>query len=184
MIDTMRRRLFAALVLAPLALVPLSGCGYSLAGRGSALPAHIRTIGVPLFTNATSVFDVEQTLTARVRLEFIGRGRYKVVPEGTGTDAVLKGDITGISVRPTAFDSNQQASRYEITVVVKVEFRDIVNDKVLYENPAQTFKEEYEVTTGQSASDPRTFLGQNSNALERLSVDFAKTVVSAVLEAF
>ena len=186
MIDTMRRRSFAALalVLVPLALVPLSGCGYSLAGRGSALPAHIRTIGVPLFTNATSVFDVEQTLTARVRLEFIGRGRYKVVPEGTGTDAVLKGDITGISVRPTAFDNNQQASRYEITVVVKVEFRDVTNDKVLYENPAQTFKEEYEVTTGQSASDPRTFLGQNSNALERLSVDFAKTVVSAVLEAF
>jgi outer membrane lipopolysaccharide assembly protein LptE/RlpB len=183
MIDTMRRRLFA-LILAPLALVPLSGCGYSLAGRGSALPAHIKTIGVPLFTNATSVFDVEQTLTARVRLEFIGRGRYKVVSEGTGTDALLKGDITGISIRPTAFDNQQQASRYEITVVVKVEFRDVVNDKVLYENPAQTFKEEYEVTTGQSASDPQTFLGQNSNALERLSVDFAKTVVSAVLEAF
>jgi outer membrane lipopolysaccharide assembly protein LptE/RlpB len=183
MIDTMRRRLLA-LILAPLALVPLGGCGYALAGRGSALPTHIKTIGVPLFSNATSVFDVEQTLTARVRLEFIGRGRYKVVPEATGTDAVLKGDITGITVRPTAFDSNQQASRYEITVVVKVEFRDILNDKVLYENPAQTFKEEYEVTTGQSASDPRTFLGQNSNALERLSVDFAKTVVSAVLEAF
>jgi hypothetical protein len=183
MIDSMRRR-FAALVLAPLVLLPLAGCGYSLAGRGSALPAHIKTIGVPLFTNATTVFDVEQTLTQRVRLEFIGRGRYKVVPDDVGTDAVLKGDITGISIRPTAFDSNQQASRYEITVVVKVEFRDITTDKVLYENPAQTFKEEYEVTTGQSASDANTFLGQNSNALERLSTDFAKTVVTAVLEAF
>ena len=43
MIDTMRRRLLA-LVLAPLVLVPLSGCGYALAGRGSALPAHIKTI--------------------------------------------------------------------------------------------------------------------------------------------
>ena len=183
MIDTMRRR-FLALVLAPLALVPLAGCGYALAGRGSALPSNIKTIGVPLFTNATTVFDVEQTLTQRVRLEFIGRGRYKVVPEDTGADAVLKGDITGISIRPTAFDSNQQASRYEITVIVKVEFRDITTDKVLYENPAQTFKEEYEVTTGQSASDPQTFLGQNSNALERLATDFAKTVVTSVLEAF
>ena len=183
MIDDMRRRLLA-LVLGPLVLVPLAGCGYSLAGRGSALPAHIKTIGVPLFTNATTVFDVEQTLTQRVRLEFIGRGRYKVVPDDAGTDAVLKGDITGISIRPTAFDSNQQASRYEITVVVKVEFRDVTTDKVLYENPAQTFKEEYEVTTGTSASDPQTFIGQNSNALERLSTDFAKTVVTAVLEAF
>ncbi len=68
-------------------------------------------------------------------------------------------------------------------MVVKVEFRDVVNDKILYENPAQTFKEEYDVTTAQSA-DAQSFLGQNSNALERLATDFAKTVVSAVLEAF
>jgi outer membrane lipopolysaccharide assembly protein LptE/RlpB len=178
----MRRR-FLALVLAPMVLAPLAGCGYSLAGRGSALPAHIKTIGIPLFTNATSVFDVEQTLTQRVRLEFIGRGRYKVVPDDTGTDAVLKGDITAISIRPTAFDGQQQASRYEITVVVKVEFRDVTTDKVLYENPAQTFKEEYEVTTGSVVSDA-SFLGQNSNALERLATDFAKSVVTSVLEAF
>jgi outer membrane lipopolysaccharide assembly protein LptE/RlpB len=180
----MRRR-FLATLFAPLLLAPLAGCGYSLAGRGSALPPYIRTIGVPLVTNATTVFDVEQTLTQRVRLEFIGRGRYKVVPDDTGVDAVLKGDITGISIRPTAFDSNQQASRYEITVIVKVEFRDLTTNKVLYENPAQTFKEEYEVTTAQSSNpSPEAFLGQNSNALERLSTDFAKTVVSAVLEAF
>ena len=174
------RRTFLGLLL----LLPLSGCGYSLAGRGSALPTHIKTIGIPLFNNATSVFDVEQVLTQRVRLEFIGRGRYRVVPDDTGTDATLKGDISAISIRPTAFDAEQQASRYEITVVIKVEFRDVVNDKVLYENPAQTFKEEYDVTTGQTASDPNTFLGNNSNALNRLADDFAKTVVTAVLEAF
>lgn len=174
------RRHFLALLF----LLPLSGCGYSLAGRGSALPSHIRTIGIPLFTNATTVFDVEQVLTQRVRLEFIGRGRFRVIPDDTGTDAVLKGDISAISIRPTAFDNEQQASRYEITVVVKVEFRDVVNDKVLFENAAQTFKEEYDVTTGQTASDPNTFLGQNSNALNRLADDFAKTVVTAVLEAF
>lgn len=180
----MIRRQVLRHTLGLLLLLPLAGCGYALAGRGSALPTHIRTIGIPLFTNATSVFDVEQTLTQRVRLEFIGRGKYRVVPDDTGTDAVLKGDISAISIRPTAFDNEQQASRYEITVVVKVEFRDITNDKVLYENPAQTFKEEYDVTTGQTASDPNTFLGQNSNALNRLADDFAKTVVTAVLEAF
>ena len=59
-----------------------SGCGYSLAGRGSFLPAYIRTIGVPLFTNNTPVFDVERRITERVRTELIGRGRYKVVPSG------------------------------------------------------------------------------------------------------
>lgn len=169
--------------LALLLLLPLAGCGYSLAGRGSSLPSYIQTIGVPLFGNATSVFDIEQTLTQRVRLELVGRGKYRVVPDETGTDAVLKGDITAITVRPTAFDSQQLASRYEITVVIKVEFTDMTTGKILYENAAQTFKEEYEVTTTQAASDP-SFLGQNTNAVERLANDFAKTVVSSILEAF
>lgn len=179
----MTRRSFA-LALTLGALLPLAGCGYSLAGRGSSLPDYIRTIGVPLFTNTTAVFDVEQTLTQRVRLEFIGRGKYRVVPDETGTDAVLKGEITGIFIRPTAFDQQQQASRYEITVVVKVEFRDLTTNKVLYENPAQTFKEEYEVTSVQAASDAAAFFGQNVNAMERIANDFAKTVVTSILEAF
>ena len=169
--------------LAVVALLPLTGCGYALAGRGSSLPEYIRTIGVPLFTNATSIFDVEQALTQRVRLEFLGRGRYKVVSDAANTDAVLKGEITSISIRPTAFNDQQQASRYEITVVVKVEFTDVKTAKVLYDNPAQTFREEYDVTNVVSA-DVASFLGQNVNAFERLANDFAKTVVSSILEAF
>lgn len=170
-------------LVALLLLVPLAGCGYTLAGRGSSLPSHIRTIGVPLFGNQTSVFDIEQTLTQRVRLEFIGRGKYRVVPDETGTDAVLRGDITSITVRPTAFNDQNQASRYEIAVVVKVEFRDMTNNRILYENPAHTFTEQYEVTNTATASDA-SFLGQNTNAVERLANDFAKTVVSSILEAF
>jgi outer membrane lipopolysaccharide assembly protein LptE/RlpB len=178
----MPRRIATLLLVLP--LLPLAGCGYALAGRGSSLPSYIQTIGVPLFTNATSVFDIEQRLTERVRLEFIGRGRYRVVADETGTDAVLKGEITGISVRPTAFTQEQQASRYEVAVVIKVEFRDVKSGKALYENPAQTFREEYEVTTGTVASDASAFFGQNQHALERIGNDFAKTVVSAILEAF
>ena len=174
----------AAFVLTvALSCLSLPGCGYSLAGRGSSLPVYIRTIGVPLFANATSVFDVEQKLTERVRLEFIGRGKYQVLSEEAGADAVLKGDIIAITVRPTAYTQEQQASRYEITVIVKIEFKEAKTGKILYENPAQTFHEEYEVTSGQVASDP-AFLGQNQNALERIGNDFAKTLVSAILEAF
>lgn len=179
----MPRKVVTSLV-AVLLLLPLAGCGYSLAGRGSSLPAYIRTIGVPLFGNSTSVFDVEARLTERVRLEFIGRGKYRVVADEAGTDAVLRGEITGISVRPTAFTQEQQASRYEVTFVIKVEFRDQKTGKVLFENPAQTFRDEYEVTTGTVASDASAFFGQNQNALDRIANDFAKTVVSAILEAF
>src|SRR6185436_35087 len=55
-----------------------SGCGYALAGRGSTLPASIKTIGIPQFTNRTTVFNLETTLTMKVRSEFIGRGKWEV----------------------------------------------------------------------------------------------------------
>jgi len=40
-----------------------SGCGYALAGRGSFLPAYIRIIGIPTFTNRTTIFNLETMLT-------------------------------------------------------------------------------------------------------------------------
>ena len=72
-------RVGPALMLAVM-LFATSGCGYSLAGRGSFLPAYIRNIGVPVFTNSTPVFDVERRVTERVRSELTGRGKYKVFP--------------------------------------------------------------------------------------------------------
>jgi hypothetical protein len=46
------------------------------------------------------------------------------------------------------------------------------------------FREEYEVTTALNALDPNAFFGQESNAVERIATNFARSVVSAILEAF
>ena len=63
------------IVLALALLISLSGCGYSLAGRGSFLPASIKVIGVPLFTNNTNISELERRVTDKVRAEFAGRGK-------------------------------------------------------------------------------------------------------------
>jgi hypothetical protein len=171
-------------VLVVTAASAAASCGYSLAGRGSFLPTYIRRIGIPVFANGTQVFDIEQILTQRVRVEFMGRGKYEIVPQGTGVDAVLTGTISSLSVVPSGFNQQQQASRYAATLTVAIEFRDLKTDRVLWSNPSLTFREEYEVSTVTSAVDPTLFFDQNANALERLAVDFARTVVSAVVEAF
>src|SRR5215218_2843 len=110
----------AALVLAGAS----SGCGYALAGRGSFLPAYIKVIGIPQFGNATP-YEVDQVITERVRSEFIGRGKYRVLPQSTGVDAVLTGEITNLTIAPASFTEQQQASRYVVTVIAKLEFRDL-----------------------------------------------------------
>ena len=165
-------------------LGPLSGCGYSLAGRGSFLPAYIRNIGVPPFTNSTSVFDVDRRVTEKVRAELTGRGKYKVFPTEAGNDAVLTGEISSISVAPVSFNQQQQASRYALIMSARVEFKDLKTGKVLWSNPALQFREEFEPSTGTSISDATAFFGQDTNALDRMATEFARSVVSALLEAF
>src|SRR4051794_6456994 len=167
-----------------------SGCGYALAGHGSFLPDYIRIIGIPPFGNQTSYFDIAQVLTDKVRTEFIGRGHYQIVPETLGADAVMAGTITGISILPTSFSSQQQASRYTITVTANIELRDAKENKVLWSNPAVVVRDEIDATVSTSSNDPNgavdaaAFFNQETGAVQRVSDEFARTVVSAILEAF
>jgi len=177
------RTVLNLLIVAALA-VSGSGCGYSLAGRGSFLPSYIRVIGVPEFTNQTSYLEVERRFTERVRTEFIGRGRYQVLAQESGADAVLRGTITGLSIVPANFNENQQATRYIIIINTKIEFFDVKANKALWENPSMVFREEYDLPADTQAGNPSAFFGQGSNALERVANDFARTVVSSILEAF
>src|SRR5690606_14795569 len=118
------------------------------------LPAYIQVIGIPQFTNTTPFYEVEQVFTERVRTEFISRGKYKVQPDDTGVDAVLNGEIVAIQIAPTSFSDQQQASRYVITVIAKIQFRDLTTNRMLWENPRWAFREEYEATAAVDALDP------------------------------
>src|SRR5215831_292938 len=120
----MRYRLCALSPLLAVVLLSTTACGYSLAGRGSFLPAYIRTIGIPTFTNRTTVFNLETQLTQKVRAEFIGRGKYQVLPQNTGVDALLNGEVSAVSIVPASFNTQQLASRYAITMTARIELRD------------------------------------------------------------
>jgi hypothetical protein len=162
-----------------------SGCGYSLAGRGSFLPSYIRVIGIPMFVNRTPYFTVEQQFTEKVRIEFQSRGRYTVNPTEQGADGVVRGEITGISVAPVGFTGAQLANRYRFTVSVSVKFDDVKQGKTLWENPGLSFSDEYELaSSGSIVLAGAAFLDQERVAFDRLSTDFARSVVQAILEAF
>ena len=175
----------AALLLAALSVVAAPGCGYSLAGRGSFLPDYIRVVGIPPLVNNSTFFQVEQILTEKIRTEFIGRGRYTVVPSAEGADAVVTGAVTSINVQPVGFTEQQLASRYLFTLTMRVEFTDVRTTKVLWANQSLAFREEYELTTrSNTALEGATFLSQERNSFDRIADDVARTVVTAIVEAF
>jgi outer membrane lipopolysaccharide assembly protein LptE/RlpB len=174
-----RGRIWAGVVVASAILV-LAGCGYHVAGRASRLPETVHTIAIPAFDNRTQTYRIEQLLTEATVREFITRTKYRIVnkpdPEA---DATLKGVVLTSSVAPVTFDSTTgRASSALVTVTMTVKVVDR-NGKVLFENPQYVFREQYQVSRELSS-----FFQEEGPAVDRMSRDFARTLVSNVLEAF
>ena len=99
-----------------------------------------------------------------------------------GVDAILSGEVASITLTPAAF-AEGQASRYVLTLTAKIEFKEVKTGKVLWSNPSMQFREEYDIANG-TTPDASTFFGQDQNALDRVALEFARAIVSAILEAF
>ena len=187
MVQMVHNVLFRGFALSTLLVLgsTCSGCGYALSGRGSFLPDYIRVVGIPQLVNNSAFFQVEQILTEKIRTEFIGRGRYTVIPAPEGADAVVTGVVTSINVQPVGFTEQQLASRYQFTLTMRVEFTDARTTKVLWANRSLTFREEYELSTrSNTALEGATFLSQERSSFDRIADDVARTVVTAIVEAF
>ena len=181
---TARRVLALAMVVA--AAASASDCGYSLAGRGSFLPTDIRVVGIPLLENRTATPRIEQIVTAKIRTEFINRARrYNIVPTAERADAVLSGAITSLVTQPVGLTEQQLASRQLVTVTMRLQFTDSRNGQVLWSNEVLTFRAEYDMkTTVNGQADSAVLLEQEGPAFDRLATELARSVVSAILEAF
>lgn len=167
----------AAVVL--LALIVSAGCGYHTAGHAVQIPENVRTIAVPAFKNETLTYRIEQLLTAAVVREFTTRTRYHVISDPADADATLRGTVLSTVASPLTYDTaTGRAASVLVVVSMKVELVDR-NGKALYQNPSYVFREQYELS-----QDLQSFFEEDSPAFRRLSQDFARTLVSNVLEGF
>lgn len=163
-----------------LAALALSGCGYHTAGKVSTLPTQINEIAVPTFVNQTHSYRVEQVLTSAVVHELTTRTQYKIVNhKDSDADATLHAEVTQASSAPLTYDSTTgRAISSLVTVTMNVSLTD-KKGKVLFSNPNYTFREEYEISQELSS-----FFNEESPALERLSQDVARSLVSNIMEGF
>ena len=156
------------------------GCGYHTAGRNAAIPQDVRTIAIPAFVNQTHTYKIEQMLTAAVVREMLLRTNYHVVNKpDNDTDATLRGTVLSTYTTPLTYDSTTgRAASILVVISMSVALQE-KNGKMLYENPSYLFREQYEVSR-----DPNAFFEEDTPALQRLSRDFAQTLVSNILEGF
>jgi len=158
----------------------LTSCGYHVAGRGSELPAEWKTLAVPALENHTTRYRIEQRMTEALVRELLARTKYRVVPEETAADAVLRGDVVRVESNAVLFDAaTGRATAMVVTVHMKVRLTDRASGKVHFQNDDFVFREQYEVST-----DVSSFFEEQQPALDRMARDFAARLVSALLENF
>ena len=176
-----RRAYACALALViPLAALLSSSCGYHVAGRGNALPQEWKVIAIPALKNKTSTYHVEQRFTQALVREMISRTKYRVVPEEKDADAVLEGEVSSLQTTPVLFDPvTTRATLMLVSISLRVRLMDRSSGKPVYQNAKLVFRNEYEIST-----DIPSFFQEEGPGLDRMARDFARTVVSAVLEKF
>lgn len=169
-----------AAALCLLAAVLSSGCGYRVAGQADLLPDKIHTIAVPAFENGTTRYRLTQSLPAAIAREFISRTRYQVVHDEQTADAVLRGAVVNYYSYPAIFDGDTgRATGIQMIIVLSVNLVERESGKTLFERSGQSFQNRYEISTDQVA-----YFEESNAALDRLSGDVARTLVSAILEDF
>jgi outer membrane lipopolysaccharide assembly protein LptE/RlpB len=166
--------------LAVLLCAVSAGCGYHTAGHAITIPDNVRTIAIPAFVNQTQTFKIEQMLTAAVVREFVTRTHYHVINQmNDDADAVLHGTVLATYTTPLTYDSKTgRAASVLVVISMKVSLLD-KQGKALYQNPSYLFREQYEVPR-----DVNSFFEEDTAAYQRLSRDFAQTLVSNILEGF
>ena len=174
----MTKRLCIAAFICCLLLT--ASCGYHTTTHYVRLPDSVHTIAVPAFTNQTQNYRVEQVLTSAVVREFVTRTKFRIISEpGDDADATLRGTVTTMQLAPLTYDSQTgRASSALVTVTMRVSLVDRKGGS-LFDQPNYTFREQYQVSR-----ELTSFFEEDSPAVDRLSRDFARTLVSNILEAY
>jgi len=170
----------------------LAGCGYHVAGRSDSLPKSIHVIAVPALENKTTIYRIEQRLTAATVHEFLVKTPYRVVSDPANSDAVLRGKVLSLEAVPLLFETKTgRATTMMVTMKCEVTFEERETGKILYHTDNFLFRNEYEIptvvtpSTGQvNPSTLAAFFQEQDPALDRMAQDFAARLVAAVVENY
>lgn len=154
-----------------------STCGYRVRGAVGTLPHEIQSIGIPTFENLTSQYKIEQMISSAVLKEFSLRTRIPVNSSKSGVNSVLLGEILEVSSTPVTFGLETFGNAFLVTVRMSVRLKRLPDSSIIWQNENYIYRERYILN-----SKVRDFFSEENPALNRLSRDFAASLVSTILD--
>lgn len=171
--------MIAGRVAGAAAIMMLASCGYHVAGHSDLLPKNIKTVCIPAFGNITTRYKLTDRLPEAISHEFIARTRYRIVADPAHADAILRGTVINYFSNPTVFDTQSgRASAVDMHVIMQV--RLVARDgAVLFNRPSFEVRDRYEISV-----NPAAYFEESDAALNRLSQQVARQIVTSILENF
>jgi hypothetical protein len=159
----------------------LGSCGYHVAGQANLVPKTVHTVAIPAFGNSTVRYKLSDLLPEAVGRELVSRTRYQIVIDPTQADAVLSGTVLNYVAYPTLIDqATGRTSGLQINLRLQVSLVERATGKMIFSRPNFEVHERYEL----SATNNIQYFDESGAALERLSKDVARDLVTSILDNF
>lgn len=167
-----------ALGMGPLltgAVLTLGSCAYSTSTAN--VPAHLRTIAIPVFENQTSETTLQQELTDAVVARFVSDNNLKVVDERVA-NSVLRGIIRGYRNSVFGISADTRSEEYRVTIEISVTFKDVVKNREVWkdENMVKTSNYYVQTVPGQEA---KTELDGRKAAIAKIADEILSRTVES-----
>ncbi len=88
------------------------------------LPAAMRSVAIPTFTNRTERAGLELDVTQRVLHEFMASSKLAVTPRVEEADGVIRGEIVRYQQIPISWDQTNRIVQYKIRILCRVSLED------------------------------------------------------------
>lgn len=125
----MKRQL--AVMLAMVAALGLSACGYHFRGGGE-LPGGVKTVYIKQFQNKTSDVAIETQFTSDLVDEFLLNRKEAVVQNEKDADAVIQGVIRASRTQTISRGANLQTQQRRLIITADVSVYDRAGKRVWF----------------------------------------------------
>lgn len=151
-------------VVVGIALLVLSGCGFTFKGSGSALPPDVKRVHIPIAENNTPEPGLSQWVTGALRDRFERYGVLTIVDKPSKADAVLRSRVLQLKRDTQTVTSSTDTALQERSVLVIAADLKRTNGVVLWSNPAMSVSKAYGTSDSVVVTSSPDFAGGNIGA--------------------
>jgi hypothetical protein len=148
-----------------------SGCTYSF--KGGSVPAHLKTIAIPIVEDQSGYGDpaLRDQLTQKLVEQFTSDNTLQITDRNSA-DSILEGVVTDVKDAPQVLQGSDQVAQRRMTVTVRMTFQDLKLRKKIWE---KSFSQWGDYASGSAASNRNDGV---KTAVQKLTEDILNETVA------